>query len=879
MKTRRRTQPPRLAEKILKWYSRSAHIEDMHGDLEELFYLHRSRMPQWKAGILYYKNVLSIIFSYALKKRKQKAAYSAYGRKLFHPAMLKNYFLIASRNLARHKFFSVINILGLAIGMSISLLLIAMVSFLWRYDDFHTNKENIYRVISLVDNVHQREDFASAPAALADKLKHDYTGIEKIVRISATFSAEARYGNKQLSVAGYFTDPEFLEVFTFPLVKGNVQHALDKPNALVMTQKASIKFFGAEEAVGKIIEVDGVGSFEVTAIVQDPPKNSHMQFEVLAPYEAFINFQKNVNQIESDWEDFHNSYVYLLLPPHSDTRRINGFLDQVARNVYTQKTDFKASFVLQSLTEIVPGPELHDEIGLSWGYASLAIFAFLTLMILLPACFNYASISISRALKRMKEIGLRKVMGGQRDQIFFQFVTETIIITLIALVISFGLFHVIQQEFLKLLVGSEGLDLEPDLHTIGLFIVFATFVGFIAGIVPALYFSKLTPIDALKAKPSGKQFRSFTLRKLLIVSQFALSAGFIMGVVIVLSQYRYALNFDFGFNQANILDVQLQEANPEIFRNEFSKMASVQKISMSSDVLGTQIAPPAWVRSTDDFDSTEVFEMFVDDQYLSNLDLTLLAGQNFSPLASENMLAVIVNEELLRSLSIQRPSDAIGRKLLLPDKTEVRIIGVVRNFHYMQLRERIKSFFFRYDPAKFRFANVRVASTDIFESISQMESIWKSIAPEKKFTARFFEDEIEDTYSFYFTMIKICGFLAFLAISISCLGLLGMVVFTVENRIKEIGIRKVMGASEASVVVLLSKQFLKLMFIAALIAVPFTIFFFENSFLKSFEYKINIGFWEIVVSLLVLMALGLTTILSQTVRAARANPVDSLRSE
>jgi ABC-type antimicrobial peptide transport system permease subunit len=879
MKDKKSISPPPLADKLLRWYCRHTMIEDLEGDLEELFYLNLKHMSPGRAKRRYWKQVLSLIFSYAIKKRKQSSSIHTFSSTTYHPAMIKNYLLIASRNLMRHKFFTVINVLGLAVGMSISLLLIAMLAFLWRYDDFHTNKKNIYRVITGVDDLNQKTRMASAPAGLAEKLTDHYTGIEKVVRINAGLSGEAIHEEKQIPLQGYFVDPEFMEVFTFPLTKGNATTALDKPNNLLITEAAATKMFGATDPIGKVISIGSFGDFQITGVLANVPKNSHMQFEVLGSYQTLIALQRAM-EIHPDktWREFNHSYVYLTLPQGGKAKRVEQFLASIAKEVYAKEKKFNATFELQALSYIAPGEELHDQIGPSWDYLSLAIFGFLTLMILLPACFNYANISISRALKRMKEIGLRKVMGGQKDQIFFQFITETVVIALISLILSFGIFQVVRKEFLMLLVGNDALELNPDTTTIIYFILFAVFVGLIAGLVPALYFSKLTPIEALKTKPAKRGLGNFTFRKILVVSQFALSLGFIMGVVIVMNQYRYTMNFDVGFQQENILDVQLQKTNPEIFKSEFSKLASVQSVSLSSHVLGTAVSESLWVNEPEQIDSVEVYQMFVDETFIPNLELTLISGKNF-PAGSDAAKYVIVNEEFLKAFQIAAPAASLGRAFLLPDDELVTVIGVVKNFHYTHLMEPVRSFFFRYDPKEFQVANVRMASRDVFSALTEMEAAWNTFEPEKKFEARFFEDEIEETYSLYFSMIKICGFLGFLAISISCLGLLGMVVFTVENRLKEIGIRKVMGATEMNVTVLLSKHFIKLMLVAAVIAVPFTWVFFEKSFLQFQHYKIEIGIFEIGVSILLMMALGLATILSQTIRAARANPVDTLRSE
>ncbi len=880
MKNNRSIRPPRLAERLFEWFSATAMVDDLRGDLEELFYLNLQRMSPARAKWQYWIQVFALIFSYALKKRKQKSEHHTFSSNTFNTSMLKNYFLIASRNLIKHKFFTIINVIGLAIGMSMGLLLIALLSFVSTYDDFHKNKNNIYRIISKTDDHVNNREFASAPAVLADKIKNEYHGVKEVVRIDKTLTVEAVHDGKQLSLNGYFVDSNFLKVFSFPLLKGSPATAFEKVNTLLITEKASQKIFGDADPIGKVITMGSFGDFEISGLLKNHPKNSHMQFEVLASYQNLENaqYQKNTST-ENQWREFRDSYVYLLLPDGANPHEVEKYANSVAEKIYKKEENFNASFELQSINDIAPGQDLSNEIGTDWGYGAIVIFTVLALLILLPACFNYSNISISRALKRMKEIGLRKVMGGQKDQILLQFITETLIITFIALGISYYLFTLVRYEFLSILVGGHDvLDLDTNARTIIYFVLFALVVGVFTGIVPGLYFAKLNPIQALKSKLTGSNAK-FNIRKTLIVSQFALSLGFIMSVVIVLSQYRQSLNYNFGFDQANILDVNLQQVDPEIVRNEFTRLSSVQAISMSSHVMGAGSSGSNWVTGTDQSDSVEVSQMFVDHNYLTNLNLKLLAGKNFIEKASSNSNHVIVNEEFLKHFKIKQPFDAIGQIFLMDDKQEIVVIGVVKNFHYASLRDPIKSFFFRYDVSQFKMANIKVASSDMFGSISEMESIWKTIGGEKKFESQFLEDEIEDAYSFYFTMVKICGFLGLLAITISCLGLLGMVVFTVENRTKEIGVRKVMGASTSTITILLSKDFAKLMFIAACIATPLTYLFFDKVFLRMQYYKLPIGVFEIIVSLLLLLTLGFMTILSQTVKAAKANPVDTLRNE
>lgn len=872
--------PPRLAQKLFDWFCNDAAVEDLRGDMDELFYVNLKRMSVRKAKLRYWFHSLSLITSYAVKKRKKST--NKFSSTEYSMDMLKSYLLIASRSLAKHKFFTIINVLGLAIGMSVSLLFIAMITFVSTYDEFHENKDRIYRVISKT-NLGDNQEFARTPQPLAEKLKSEYPGIEDVIRISNELSGEADYDGKQIPMEGFFVDSQFLNVFSFPLLKGNATTVLENPHSMVITEAGAERMFGDADPIGKVIKMKEFGEFEITGVLKKLPKNSHMQFEILVPFQALeiLGLPQGFVSSNKRWEDL-NIYSYLLLPnsfSSDEPERIISFMNKIAKGVYKKDAEFRATFDLQPLPDIAPGPDLAYEIGPVWDIPSFIVFGVLTLLILLPACFNYTNISISRALKRSKEIGLRKVVGGQRNQIFIQFILETVIVTLTALGVSYLFFAISRNEFTSMIVASQFLDLTPTVTTIIYFIGFAILVGFVAGVVPALYFSKLNPVQALKSKSSSKASKGSFLRKSLIVGQFALSLGFIMAVGITAKQHIATLNYNFGFDQANILDVELQGVDPNIFRNEFSKLSTVQTVSMSSGIMGAFSGASTWIQKEESKDSVEVMQMFVDHNYLANLKLKLIAGNTFPEQLDNREHFVIVNEEFLKTFKIGNPVEALDKSIMVSGAGELKIIGVAKDFHFADLRMPIQPFFFRYDTKLFNYANLKVASNDMHAAIANMEAAWKTIGGEKKFEARFFDDEIEEAYSVFHSMIKICGFLGFLAITISCLGLLGMVVYATETRIKEIGVRKVMGASSSTIAILLSKDYLKLMLIATVIATPLTYLFFDVLLFGEQYYRIAIGAFEIIASILLMFVLGVGTILSQTIKAARANPVDTLRYE
>ncbi|MBY0434396.1 MAG: FtsX-like permease family protein, partial [Cyclobacteriaceae bacterium] len=480
-----------------------------------------------------------------------------------------------------------------------------------------------------------------------------------------------------------------------------------------------------------------------------------------------------------------------------------------------------------------------------------------------------------RALKRAKEIGLRKTMGGVRNQIFLQFITETVVITLISLAGAILIFFLIRSEFQSMLVASSSIDLSLTWKTVLLFFLFALVTGMVAGAFPAFYFGGLNPIQALKSKIHGRS-SAMHVRKVLTVFQFALSFGFILSLVVFSRQYRYSVNFDFGFAKENIVDVQLQGAKPELVKAEFSTLASVQSVTMSSELMGLSYST-TWAKNAEK-DSVEIAQLFVDQNYLSMFGLELLAGNNFPDETWTRERFIIVNEEFLKTYKIQTPAEAIGRTYLV-DGNELEVLGIVKNFHFAPLRYPITHFFFRMNPEHFAYAHLKVATRDAFAMFTEFETHWKNLNPEQKLEADFFEDDLNEGYSNYIVLIKIIGFLGLMAITISLLGMLGMVVYTSETRTKEISIRKVLGATVPNLAFLLSREYLKLMIVAISIAVPVTAYLFQLVLPRIQYYSVSLSGWDVLLSAVALLTIGLGTIASQTLRTAQVNPAETLRAE
>jgi putative ABC transport system permease protein len=790
--------------------------------------------------------------------------------------MFKSYLKIAIRNLIKHKYFSLVNAIGLAMGMSVSLLVISFYVYVSSFDDFHVQKENIYRIISTLEKGVSREEMASSPAVLAERLRAEYTGISEVVRFNSSFHGDVISERENIPIQGYYTDANFFSVFDFKLIAGNPKTALSQINTIVLTESMARKLSATGDLLGHSIEIEGLGNFEVTGILKDE-RRTHFWFEALVSFSSLPAKVRGEESSPDQWTDYFNQYVYLLLGSNSKKEDLQRSLDQIANEVYRESKDAKATFKLQALPDITPGLDLENQIGPGdTDYLIFAIFTTIALLILVPACFNYANISIGRALKRSKEIGLRKTMGGLKSHIFLQFITETIAMTIIALAGAVVIFLTIKPEFENLLGGRSLLDLSLTWQMLGAFILFTIAVGFLSGVFPAAYFAGLNPIQVLKGQATAKALTRMGARRVLIVFQFAISFCFIVLLIVFGRQYRYNLNFDFGFSKENMLNVQLQDVDPATFHAEFSKLSSVQDVSMSSGILGLSYSSVI-AHDRHRGDSMKVYQIFADPYFSNNMNLKLVAGKNFpeAPQGTERYL--VVNEEFLRSRQIASPADGLGMTFVV-DGNELEVIGVLKDFHFAPLQEPIRSFFVRNVPARYTYANLKVMSSDIQAARIQMEETWRTLS-DKKFEARFLDGELEQAYGFYGTLLKLIGFSGLLAISISLFGLLGMVVYTTETRMKEVGVRRVFGASEKNIAFLLSKDFLKLMLWAAGIAIPISVLLFD-SFLSAVQYyRVSLNAWDILAGTTFLFTVGIATTVSQTWKAAAANPVDTLRCE
>jgi putative ABC transport system permease protein len=465
------------------------------------------------------------------------------------------------------------------------------------YDNFHEHKENIYTITSTYRHGVEEIDYATSPVVLADKMEKEFAGARTITRIMKS-THTVRLQKENIPVRCYYVEPDFFKIFTFPINRGNTA-VLEEPNHVILTESTALKLLNSVDVLGETIELTDGKLFQVAGVMDDHPRNSHLTFEMLLSYASLPDSKLSV---ESQWTDYAYQYVYVLLNKETAPTSLQLYLNEVSEEKYKQ-SDIKVYFQQQLLDDIVMS-DRRQAIGAQWEASGFFLFGVFAAMILLPACFNYTNISIARALSRAKEIGIRKTMGGVKRQIFIQFMTETVVIAFVSLVGAVLIFVFVREEFKSILVLGSSIDLSLSWRTVSAFVIFALFTGFAAGIFPALYFARLNPIQALKSKLTDKGGSSMHVRKVLTIFQFVISFGLILSLVVFNRQYRYSVNFDFGFEKKNRIDVELQDVDPEHFRTAFSQLHPVRTISMSSGLLGVH-ASRTWIEE-DDKVSTEV---------------------------------------------------------------------------------------------------------------------------------------------------------------------------------------------------------------------------------------------------------------------------------
>ncbi|MGB4841135.1 MAG: FtsX-like permease family protein [Saprospiraceae bacterium] len=803
--------------------------------------------------------------------------------------MLKNILLTSIRNIFRNPLFSFINVFGLAVSMSLGLLIILIIKDQYSFDNFHKDSDRIFRVnTKALRTDGGSENYASAPFPLGISIKDGYSFAENIVLINNQLNGDAVYRNVIVPVHGFFADSSFLKVFNFKLEKGNPSTVLNDPDGLILTTDAAKKIFGNEDPMGKVVKFDGYGEFTVKGVFEKLSAKTHLDFEIIASLGALPLLEKQgaIKQTLNNWNNYYSNYVYIKIKKGENEKEINAALAQISRKHYAERKletrDKGYEFYLHSLKKISPGPILSNSMGKALPVVILLFLGILAFTILLMAGLNYTNLMIAKSLKRSREIGVRKVLGATRWQIFLQFIGESVIFALVSLAASYLILQFLKTALLQLhLVQEFSIDLTEDKWVYIYFILFAISIGIFAGLLPAGYLSGFKPIVVLKNMMSKKGSERQLLRKGLMVVQFTISMVFIATVFVIFFQMRYLMQVDYGINDKNILNVNLSGNDYKKLSVELGSVAGVKQIGFVSHRLGT------FQDYSDDYklkisDAPFVMRDFrADPNFISNLKLRFAAGRNFATdLPVDRETEVIINEKALGYFNFKSADEAIGQQIYASDSIALSIVGVVNDFHFRPMNYEIGPLAFRYRPADFQHMSIAFEPGCKDKIIKALSSIWKNADPVHQLEYNLMRQDIDDAYesSGFTDILKIMEYVSFLSIIIACLGMLGMVMYNTQLRIKEVSIRKVMGAGVKDVTLLLSRSFIWLIGIGVAIGIPLS-YLLGNLILQNFAYKISCGIWLISAGGVITALLGLIAICSQTIKAALANPVKNLRTE
>ncbi len=800
--------------------------------------------------------------------------------------MFRNYLKIALRNIKKNKVYSCLNIFGLAIGMAVFVLIFLYVQYELSFDRYHENANNIYRVVQhQPGNMYMgSEMFGVTAAPLAAALEQEFPEVIAATRFSRTRDALLSYGDKHfVEPTLYWTDPNTFKIFSIDLVKGDPEAVLSDPTSILFSESLAKKYFGDEDPLGQIITYIEKHDFIVTGVFKDMPKNSHFMMDVLIP---FVSMASILDRPLDRWDN-NSYYTYFLLREDADPKAMEvkfpAFIKKYAGDKVWSHGDEPASFILQPLTRIHLHSQINFEISANSDIRYIYLFSSIAFLILIIACINYMNLATARSAKRTREVGMRKVVGAQRKQLIGQFLGESTLLTLLALIIAIVMAVALLPAFNRFI---EREILFNPLQNLGLLTgILGTVVcvGLAAGSYPALYISAFKPILALRSKAISRS-KGATLRNLLVIFQFSISIMLILSTVVVRNQLHYIKNREMGFNREHIVVLQIRDESVreqmDALKTELSAYPNIINLTTSTSLPNnvTSSTFAKWPGKPEDV-RFPIFVSVADYDFLDVFEIELAQGRNFSrEHTSDAQGAFLLNETALEAIGWAAPLGQQFNHWGGSDKPAGRIVGIVKDFHMHSLHQAILPLYIFLEPNRGPYLSIRITGEKIPDTLAFIGEKMKVFSPKYPFEYSFFDDVFDRAYRSEQRIGSIFSTFALLTIFIACLGLFGLSSFTAESRTKEIGIRKVLGASSSTIIVLLSRDYIKRVLIAYLIVLPLG-FWAMNRWLENFAFRIKVGIFPFLLAALIALAIAILTVSYQTLKAAAANPADSLRYE
>lgn len=800
--------------------------------------------------------------------------------------MFVNYLKTALRILLRQKSYSIINIGGLAIGMSVCILILSYVFFELSYDKFHEKSDQIYRVGLDATVGGNTMNLAVTSAPMGEALRQDFPEVIANTRLSISESQELSIGERKFIQKDIlYTDSSFFDVFSFKLIQGSRNEVLLHPKSIVLTESCAKKFFGDNDAIGEIIRINDRTSFKVTGIMKDVPPNSQLQFELIGSMD--IRDPKSNFYRQNNWGNI-SMYSYVLLDKNTDYLKLEEKFDEFKVRHTQQLIDIGVHFdlFLQPLTDIHLYSELERETNNSGDITYVYLFSAIAIFILFIACINYMNLASARSFKRAKEVGMRKIHGAVRPQLIGQFLGESVMFSILAFIISLVIVQITLPMFNDLVYQHDSsIDLFSNkFPLLGFFVAITFIVGILAGSYPAFYMSSFSPIAALKGeKLKGK--KKSLLRNILVVLQFSIAVALIICTSVIYTQINYMQNKDLGFDGENRIVIPLRSESlrnkSEVLRNEFRSLSNVEMVSISNSAPGYGMNGSGYLpEGADATTPVIIYNGTIDDQFIETMDMEILEGRNFSHEFGTDTLSVLINEELAKRYNWDEP---IGKKLsvLAGDSmpnTDFKVVGVLKDFHFMSLLTKVEPFAYHYQQSNMGNLILKLNAKNKEVALKQIEEKWAELSNNAPFDYMFIDENFEETYISYIRMGKLFTAFTLIAIFVACIGLFGLASFLTEIRTKEIGIRKVQGAGIFSILRLLNTDFIKWVVVANIVAWPIA-YYYMTEWLANFSYPISMSWMNFALGAVLSIFIALATVSYQSLKAALRNPVESLRYE
>lgn len=798
--------------------------------------------------------------------------------------MLKNIVLIGIRNLGKNKLFSFVNVFGLSLSMAVCLLIIAVILDQNSFDLFHPNPENTYRVNTLALRKNGgTELYASTPFPLAAILQSEHPFIAQSLRLNRSLRGSMVVGERKLTVGGYFTEPTFFAMFGFQL-SGCDANALNDPKTLIISEETAEKFFGNDNPIGKSVAIENMGEFQVRGIVKKTDQKTHVQFDILGSLVFLQNWQRETNLPYDSWKNYYHTHTYVTL--RSDARRedLQAALDALPQRVYAgmelESRDADYKFEIQRMDEITPGPMMSASMGEGMPTAVLIFLSVLAGIGMFAAAFNYANLTLARSITRAREIGVRKVAGATRINLIGQFIGESVVVAFVSLLVAEVLLHVFMIPAFQSLSFSADMKIkfDPTFEMYAWSVLFTMIVGMVSGLIPAWILSSFKPAAVVKDISKIRFASGLTLRKLILIVQFAMTLVLLIVLTTISRQTDFAFKMDYyGFDWRNTVNVKLAGPNAHAIAAEMAQYPGVQSYAFASHTLGTWEDSDIDVQVDPTKEAIAIRDYSIDENFTNIMNLSVIAGEGFHHNTKEAD-QILVNEKFVEWMQAGSNADAIGKTVYLDKNKPVTISGVVKDFVFKPLAYELEPMVFRYDPAAWSIVHFKLKNSNTKDAGNYFEQVWKKFDPSTPLVWQAYIDELTGVYTIFGDLVRIIGSLAIMVLIIAMLGLLGAVSFSVETRTKEIGIRKVMGATSGNIVRLLSKQYVILILIAAAIGLPLS-YLITDQLLRMFAYRIEFGIGLFLPAILMVGIMVAITVGSQALKGANENPVKALRYE